>query len=136
MTNEKSVLELIFPKDTFKWFDLAELKQDDEDIHITFEEKNIPPPDIPQDKKISSKGFKDITITDFPLRGKRSLLTFRRRCWKIEGEPGIITNDIKLAFPGTKLEQEFAVFLKEDGGFKSGLAGFYRQVSLPPGERI
>jgi hypothetical protein len=135
MTNEKSVLELLFPKDTFNWFDLKEFTADENNVNITFEEKNLPPK-VVEDKKLISKGFKDITITDFPIRGKRALLTFRRRYWQIEGQQGIVKNDIALTFPGTQLEKEFALFLKEDGGRQSGLAGFYSRVSAPPDQRI
>ena len=135
MANEKSVLEILFPKDTFNWFDISDCETDENNIYITFEEKNIPPA-VAGGKKLVSKGFKDITITDFPIRGKRALLTFRRRYWQVEGESGIIKNDIQFAFPGTRLEKEFAIFLKEDGGRAAGLAGFYRKVSLPPDQRI
>ena len=137
MTNEKSILELVLPDGVFEWFDVAGGDRDENDLKITLEEKNIPP--IPEDlkeRKIVSKGFTDITITDFPIRGRRTLLTFRRRYWQVEGEQKLLKRDIKLSFPGTQLENEFAVFLKEDGGKKSGLANFYRKVSLPPTERI
>lgn len=137
MTNEKSTLELILPEGIFEWFDITSSSRDETDLKIILEEKNIPPisEDL-KDKKIISKGFTDITITDFPIRGRRTLLTFRRRYWQVEGEQKLLKRDIKLSFPGTQLEQEFAVFLKEDGGRKSGLANFYRKVSLPPTERI
>lgn len=137
MTNEKSILELVLPDGVFEWFDVAGGDRDENDLKIILEEKNIPPiPEDLKDKKIISKGFTDITITDFPIRGRRTLLTFRRRYWQVEGEQQLLKRDIKLSFPGTQLENEFAVFLKEDGGRKSGLASFYRKVSLPPGERI
>ncbi len=137
MTNEKSILELVLPDGIFEWFDVAGGDRDETDLKIILEEKNIPPiPEDLKDKKIISKGFTDITITDFPIRGRRTLLTFRRRYWQVEGEQKLLKRDIKLSFPGTQLEQEFAVFLKEDGGRKSGLSNFYRKVSLPPTERI
>jgi len=69
-----------------------------------------------KDKKIIAKKFHEITITDFPLRGRRTLITFRRRYWKVEGEEKYLKRDIKLAFPGTQLEEEFGNFLKEDSG--------------------
>ena len=137
MTNEKVILGLILPEGIFEWFDIAGGDRDESDLKIILEEKNIPPiPEDLKDKKIISKGFTDITITDFPIRGRRTLLTFRRRYWQVEGEQKLLKRDIKLNFPGTQLEQEFAVFLKEDGGRKSGLSNFYRKVSLPPTERI
>lgn len=134
---EKSVFELFLPKGVFEWFDVIEGRSDLENIYITLREKNIPPiTEKNKDKNIISKGFCNITITDFPARGKRTLLTFRRRRWQVEGEKELLKRDIQLKFPGTQLEKEFADFLKEDGGRGTLLAGFYRKVSAPPGERV
>jgi len=134
---EKSILEIILPEGTLEWFDVLEGHKDKENIYIVLREKNIPPL-IEKDKsrKITAVDFKEITITDFPIRGRRTLLTFKRRYWKIEGQKEYLKRDIKLSFPGTQLEKEFADFLKEDGGRASGLANFYRQVSKNPGEII
>ena len=134
MEIQQKVLELIFPKGVFEWFDLIGGTVDGEDIKITLEEKDNPP--IKENQKIIARKFHDITITDFPLRGHRTLLTFRRRYWKIEGQKEYLKRDIPLTFPGTQLEQEFAAFLKEDGGRGTILAGFYRKVSKDPRERI
>lgn len=136
-TLEKQTLAIFFPKGVFEWFDIVESQASGENVKITLQEKNIPPiPAEAKAKKVEAKGFTDITITDFPIRGKRTLITFRRRYWQVEGQKEYLKRDIRFAFPGTQLEQEFAVFLKEDGGRKSGLANFYRKVSLPPGEGI
>ncbi len=137
MQIEKTIFELIFPKGTFEWFDIVDGRSDENNVCITLEEKNIPPnAEKIKDKKIIAGKIKDITITDFPLRGKRTLLTFRRRYWRVEGQKEYLKRDIKLCFPGTQLEKEFANFLKEDGGRKSGLANFYRRVSGDPSQRI
>lgn len=136
-TLEKQTLEIFFPQGVFEWFDITESRADENNVRIVLQEKNIPPISTADSgKKVEAKGFTDITITDFPIRGKRALITFKRRYWQIEGRKEYLKRDIQLAFPGTQLEKEFAVFLKEDGGRQSGLAGFYRQVSSPPGERI
>jgi len=133
----QEVFELIFPAGLFEWFDLIEGRSDGENVYVTLEEKDIPPlTETIKDKKIVAKKFHDITITDFPLRGKRTLLTVRRRYWKVEGEEHYLKRDINLCFPGTQLATEFANFLKEDGGRSSGLTGFYRRVSLPPDQGV
>lgn len=136
METTKKVLGLILPKGVFEWFDLVDGSIDDDDanIRITLEEKDNPP--INENQKIIARKFHDITITDFPIRGRRTLLTFRRRYWKIEGQKEYLKRDLKLSFPGTQLEKEFADFLKEDGGRGTILARFYRKVSANPGERI
>lgn len=136
-TLEKTALEIFFPKGVFEWFDITECSADENNVRITLQEKNLPPiREADKNNHVEPQGFTNITITDFPIRGKRALITFRRRYWKIEGQKEYLKRDIHLAFPGTQLEHEFAVFLKEDGGRESGLSEFYRQVSSPPGERI
>jgi len=137
MEIQKKVLEIFFPKGIFEWFNLVDGMVDDEDIKIILEEKDIPPANEEnKNQKIVDRKFHDITITDFPIRGKRTLLTFRRRYWKIEGQKEYLKRDIQLSFLGTQLEKEFADFLKEDGGRGTILANFYRKVSADPGERI
>lgn len=134
---ESSILGLFLPRGVLEWFDVVHGRVDDESVTLVLEEKNIPPVTAEEmGTTILSKGFTDITITDFPIRGRRALLTFRRRYWQVEGKKELLKRDIQLAFPGTQLETEFARFLKEDGGRSSGLARFYRRVALPPDQRI
>jgi len=135
MEIQQKVLEIFFPKGVFEWFDLVDgTIIDDDNIKITLQEKDISPVDEIQ--KIIARKFHDITITDFPIRGRRTLLTFRRRYWKIERQKEYLKRDIQLSFLGTQLEKEFADFLKEDGGRGTILANFYRKVSANPDQRI
>jgi hypothetical protein len=137
MNITKEVFDLIFPQGTSDWFELKTCKSDQDNVYITLEEKDEPPlTEAMKNVKIIARKFHNITITDFPLRGKRTLLTFRRRYWKLEGQAEYLKRDMKLSFPGTQLESGFAHFLKEDGGRSSGLALFYRRVSAPPDQRI
>jgi len=137
MKTEKSILELFLPENVLEWFDVIDGSKDDENVYLALQEKDIPPvSESDRDKKIIPKGFKEITITDFPLRGRRTLMTFKRRYWQVEGQKEYLKRDIKLCFTGTQLETEFANFLKEDGGRGTLLAGFYRKVSKDPSERI
>ena len=108
------VMELFLPQDTLKWFDIVDAQKQTDCINVILEEKNNSPlPSWYNGEQILSKGFKDITITDFPIRGKKALLTFRRRYWKIEGYDVLLKRSIKLTAEGTLLEKEFADFLKE-----------------------
>ncbi len=114
MEIKKEIFELIFPRGTFDWFEITGGRTDKENTCITLTEKDTPPlTDKNKHQKIIARKFHDITVTDFPLRGKRALLTFRRRYWKLEGQKEYLKRDIRLTFPGTQLEQEFAAFLKE-----------------------
>lgn len=108
------VLECFLPPGTLEWFNILNVEKDDKVIKLVLQEKNIPPlPESYQGKKPISKGFKNITISDFPIRGRKVLLTFRRRYWKIEGKKKLLKRDIKLTADGTLLEEEFGLFLKE-----------------------
>lgn len=128
MTIEKSILELILPDGVFEWFDVIEGNKNENGLRITFQEKNIPPvTEELKDKVIKSKGFKDITITDFPIRGRKTSLIFRRRRWKVEGQKEYLKRDIKLCFPGTQLDKEFADFLKDKSRNAPHVAHEYRQ---------
>ncbi len=87
MEIKKEILELIFPKGTFEWFEITDGRSDEKNTCITLTEKDIPPlTEENKDQKIIAKKWHDITVTDFPLRGKRTLLTFRRRYWKLADE--------------------------------------------------
>lgn len=123
---EKKFLELVLPEGIFEWFDITECSKDERDLKVVLEEKNIPPVTGELKKeRIISKGFKEITITDFPIRDRRTLLTFRRRYWKIDGQKELLKRDIQLNFPGTQLEKEFADFLKEARRNNSDIAREY-----------
>ena len=76
--NNGSVLDVFFPKATSQYFDVVNWSSDEKNVSITLEEKDEPP-QTESGLKVLSKGFHNITITDFPIRGKRALLTFRRR---------------------------------------------------------
>jgi hypothetical protein len=115
-----SVLDLIFPEGTSEWFEIKKGWREEKEefegtTHIILQEKDIPPfTEKNKHKKVIAHKFHEITISDFPLRGRKTLITFRRRYWKVEGEEEYLKRDIKLSFPGTQLETEFANFLKEE----------------------
>ena len=112
--NEKQILGLFLPEGCLKWFDVVSAEKKKESMNITLEEKNIPPlyPEI-EGRKVVSKGFTDIYIDDFPIRGRKANLLFRRRYWQVDGLKELLKRDITLCAEGTKLEKEFADFLKE-----------------------
>jgi len=137
MELSQEIFELIFPKGVFEWFDLTEGTREGETTVITFKEKDIPPlTDEQQHQKIVARKFHPITVTDFPLRGRSTRLIFRRRYWQLEGQKAYLKRDIKLVFPGTQLEHEFAAFLKEDGRDGSHIAGRHCRLPENPGQRV
>lgn len=109
------LLSLFLPKGILEWFIIKDIQTIGETVRITLEEKNIVPelPPEHRGKKITSKGFKALRIDDFPIRGRKAELLFLRRSWEIEGADKRLRRTIDLCAPGTKLEKEFADFLKE-----------------------
>ena len=115
-TDERPMLAFFLPEGTLEYFELIQGTKTAHAIHLVLEEKNHPPlVDGQQGKRVWSKGFQDIPVTDFPARGRPVSLTFRRRRWQVEGEQGILKREIALTAPGTQLEWEFAAFLKARG---------------------
>jgi len=113
LTPEQQALSFYLPDRTLDFFDVVSCRRTSTDLCIILEENNNPPLEgRHQGLQVESKGFKDITITDFPARGRKTSLTFRRRRWQVGDE--ILKRNIDLRAPGTQLEQEFGIFLKTD----------------------
>ena len=137
MLPHQKVLELIFPSGLLEWFDISDASLEGESVHITLEEKDLPPvTEEHRNKRIIARKFHDITITDFPIRGKRTRLTLRRRYWKIEGEERYLKRDIPIVFPGTQLEKEFGSFLKGEGGRGAGITREDCPIAVPSGQGV
>ncbi len=112
-TAEQKALSCFLPKDTLKYFDVVSTEMDEKHLQITLEEKDNPPlTSKHKDLLVESLGFRTISITDFLARGRKTVLTFRRRRWRVGKE--ILKRDIRLCAPGTRLEEEFGLFLKMD----------------------
>lgn len=124
-SREHFLLSLVLPPAALQWFDVTEAEEVGDEIHITLVEKNTPPPTT-GDTPLCFKGYKDMVMSDFPIRGKHVALRIRRRYWKEADSDRLVTNTIPLVFPGTKLAEAFAHFLKDAGGNASDLLGEYR----------
>ena len=115
-TDARQMFAFFLPEGTLDYFELVRGRKTAHAIDLVLEEKNAPPlTDGQRGKRVWSKGFQDITVTDFPARGRTVSLTFRRRRWHVEGESELLKREIPLTAPGTQLEQEFAAFLKARG---------------------
>lgn len=113
MENYIELLKLILPELIIEHFDLINSKTEHEKMQLFFEEKNIPPKEQ-DNKQLISKGFlNEITIQDFPLRGKLVYLHIKRRRWTDKKSQEIIQRDWNIIAQGTRMTQEFADFLKE-----------------------
>jgi hypothetical protein len=107
-----NAFKLILPKEIFDYFEVVELKESDEQVDISLDEKDIAPVDYKREE-LESKGFhQSVGIQDFPLRRRKVLLHIRRRKWQVKSNGKIISRDWDLVSKGTHLTQEFAIFLK------------------------
>lgn len=110
--SEISLLQLLLPKELLEYFDLISHEFKDKQHFLFLEEKNIHPEQF-KEEKLTSKGFYDeVTIQDFPLRGKPCYLKVKRRKWIIEDTGKIVSRDWQMVANGTRMTEEFALFLK------------------------
>jgi hypothetical protein len=115
---EKELLTAMLPEGILEWFDIKKVEKNNRVVRITLEEKSVVPP-LPKEhrgKKVVSKGFKRITVDDFPIRGRKGELIFLRRVWEIADSDELLKRKIDICAEGTKLEKEFADFLKDASG--------------------
>jgi hypothetical protein len=107
------LLKFMLPDFLVDHFDVVSSANTEEVLHLYFEEKSKVPEEF-NTLELVSKGFQDeITIQDFPLRGKYVYLHIKRRRWTNKTTGEIIKRDWQLAAKGTRMTQEFAAFLKE-----------------------
>lgn len=111
--NSVDLLKLMLPDFLIDNFEIVSVVNSEENLHLYFEEKSKPPKEF-DNMELVSKGFSDeITIQDFPLRGKFVYLHIKRRRWTNKTTLEIIKRDWQLVAKGTRMTQEFASFLKE-----------------------
>lgn len=107
------LLKLILPEFLIENFNITSFKNSEENLHLYFEEKATVPAEFVS-LELVSKGFLDeVTIQDFPLRGKFVYLHIKRRRWTNKNTGEIIKRDWNLVAKGTRMTHEFAAFLKE-----------------------
>lgn len=110
----EDAFSLFLPEGVLQWFDVVSGTKTAGTLQIVFQEKNVLPiTEETRGRHVESKGFKEITVDDFPVRGRKTTLVFRRRYWKVEGRDTLLKRDINLVWEGTQIEKEFAAFLKE-----------------------
>ena len=104
---------MILPKELSDYFTVLGIKEEDKNIELFLEEKNIPPEGYKKDDLLSKGFYEPVTIQDFPLRDRPVYLNIKRRRWKVKSTQKSISRDWKTVAQGTQLTQEFADFLKE-----------------------
>ena len=111
----EEVFWAMLPKGLDIFFDLDDYEKTQNKFRLVLKEKGTIPRNLPRKyngKKIIDTTLNNITIDDFPIRGRKGEIVLKRRSWKFEGIDQWFKQDIKLCAEGTKLEVEFADFLK------------------------
>lgn len=112
---KEDLLWAMLPDDLEEFFDVEDFKQSEAAFLIILKEKNILPTELPGEysgKKVINTVTQSTTIDYFPIKGRKTIITLKRRLWKFEGVEKMLKRDIEICAEGTKLEKEFAVFLK------------------------
>ena len=110
---DQELASYLLPKGILEYFDISNNKSTGDKIHFYLEERNIVPEEY-QSELSHSKGFSpEITVEDFPLRGKPVLLHIKRRRWTLVSSGKIVKRDWDLIAKGTRITSEFAFFLKD-----------------------
>ena len=66
-----------------------------------------------------SKGFTEVTLQDFPIRGKAVYLKIKRRRWRLKTDPKkVIRNDFHFVAEVAGFTQELSDFLKDSSRYK------------------
>lgn len=121
-------LGYFLPPGTLDYFEVEnfEVKEGDEkymglygfDDHykVSLVEKQVLPdhPNIHNGKHLRTKGYSKKVIEDFPIRGRKTSLIFKRRKWQVEGSSEIIMRKIEISIEGVKYTKEFSFFFEEN----------------------
>lgn len=114
---ESELLWDILPDGLKGIFEIESYEKTEIIFRIKLVEKNILPslPDEYHGKTVVNTVLKPITVDYFPVKGRKCELILKRRFWKFDEVEKMLTRSVDICANGTKLEKEFAVFLKENG---------------------
>jgi hypothetical protein len=118
--SERDFLSLLLPQGVLDYFTLLHFTQMEKEICLYLDEKNIIPEEYSKDKLLSKGFFDEITVQDFPLRGKAVFLRIRRRRWLNLTTGQTVFRDWDMVAKGTRMTKEFASFLKVISRYPSG----------------
>jgi transposase len=125
--NMKEFYSFFLPPNTLEYFDMRDMKVkegkekymgkysfDDEYTIVLVEKERLPEDRGKHEgKRLRTKGYTDILLEDFPLRGRKTTLQYRIRKWQVEGEKGTFQRKIEIKTEGVKYTGEFAFFFEE-----------------------
>lgn len=120
---DTSFLSHFLPKGLLDHFTITSLNEIEDIVskekyfEIELEENNILY--RPNAVEYESKGFTEITLQDFPIRGKAVYLKIKRRRWRHKLQTNeVVRNDFSFVAVGSGFTQELSDFLKGTGKYK------------------
>ena len=106
------LLKHFLPEGILEYFDIIEVKDSKDKLTLVLEEKPL----LLQEqshRNLHSKGFYPLVeIQDFPIRKKACFLEVKRRRWLDIDTGEVFSRDWNLVAKGTRMTNEFALFLK------------------------
>lgn len=115
-----SAWKLLLPEGILEYFEVASAEKNIDNYTISLVEKNLQPGEFAKRPLISKGFYEEVTIKDFPLRGKACYLKVKRRRWVDEDTGEIVSRNWELVANGTRMTKEFASFLKALHRYNSG----------------
>jgi hypothetical protein len=113
MLSEQELLKFLLPEYLVEYFNITKIEEKEGLLHLYFEEKNNVPREF-SSLQLQSKGFhEEITVDDFPLRGKAVKLHIKRRRWTNIKSGKILQRNWNIIAKGTRTTKDFAEFLKK-----------------------
>jgi len=108
------ILKILLPELLITHFDIIKHESKKDVLHLYFEEKKDIPKEFTSSTVISHGFHKEITVQDFPVRGKHVYvyLHIKRRRWLTKVSKDLVERDWNLVAQGTRMTVEFAAFLK------------------------
>lgn len=112
------LVEAFLPHGILDFFDVSDFDITPSDIpfgevySVTLTEKSLLPklPDGVVASKFRFKGYKSINVEDFPIRGRKVVLTLKIRKYQIQGSTKIFSNSYNITPDSVKLTNDFAFF--------------------------
>ena len=112
----KELFRYVLPKEFVDFFDLVNLQEHADVLHLYLDECNIVPEEYEELSLLPNGFYEPSTLKDFPLRDKKVVLHIRRRRW-IDSHGKSYSHRWDLSAEGTRYSKEFAFFLKDAFGY-------------------
>jgi len=116
----QELIKLVAPGEISENFEIALIKEKNDSITITFEEKiELVPKELKGKETVLDGFLNPLELQTFPLKDKTVYLAVKRRRWKEKGSQGpSYCNTYNLHRAGMKTTNKFGDFLKEEPGLR------------------